>query len=183
MKSPVSKYEWLRAMREGGAVQRYHTHRMHHPQDVAAHSWGVAVVLLGAGFASPALLAYTLLHDVAEQATGDVPAPVKWAHPGLDAALEIVEDDFNNAHGITDLYQSLSLLERKAAKWADMYELTQHALDEVMMGNLHARQMLNNGLGVVRQRAKEVQLIADHDQRDNVGRMTNALMNDSQPYL
>jgi 5'-deoxynucleotidase YfbR-like HD superfamily hydrolase len=83
-----------------------------------------------------------MLHDAAEHVTGDIPAPIKWAYPHLDDALDTVEQDFFETHGID---QYLTESETKLLKWADMMELVMFAKSEVHMGNLHMFPIFRRG--------------------------------------
>lgn len=178
---PADKYQWLCTMRDGGAVQRFHTKRLLCPQRVDSHSWGVMLVLMAAGCDNINALAYAALHDTAEQFTGDVPRPAKRAHPPLDAALTTVEAMFEEPHGITALRDSLSLVELDLIAWADVYELVQYAAEEVRMGNTFMLAALNNGYGAVE--GIYLKKLRSTDYGDAVADMTNQLANDVRGYL
>lgn len=172
-------YQWVRTMRYGGAIQRFHTTRTVRPQCIAAHSYGVAMVLLAVGVHSPAVLAYALLHDQAEQATGDIPAPAKWRSDALGSALDTIENEFNVAHNIREIEVALTHDEMVLVRWADTYELCQYALEEVHIGNRYMLHILDNGLTALRKCPVNVGL-AWHDA---VVELTTALVNDAQPSL
>ena len=71
----------MKTPRQAGNVQRYHTTRLIHSENVAQHSWNVVntVLALTNGQASRALILAAHLHDAGEVATGDIPSPVKKA--------------------------------------------------------------------------------------------------------
>lgn len=143
----TQRYQWLKTMRDGGAVQRYHTTRSAVGQDVAAHSWGVALVLLALGvpLRVEALVA-CLLHDMHEQATGDVPAPAKWDNKTLCDALTAIERKFEDDYGLSNVFMALTPVERLLLRWADIYELTQWCREQVCQGNRYMIPLLANGL-------------------------------------
>lgn len=67
-------------------IQRFQTHRMQMPKSVAEHSLRVAT--LYAYFGGKELLP-TLLHDLEESITGDLPSPIKKDIKGLEKFEEI----------------------------------------------------------------------------------------------
>ena len=127
-----------------GAVKRYHTVRVHNPQDLAAHSWGVAMIISAISEEPPSanLLMAALTHDLAESETGDIPAPVKWNNTTISNALDDLEFRFDKEHQIifdlTD--EELSLL-----TWADTFELVLYCGVELNMGNSFMRGTYNRG--------------------------------------
>lgn len=82
--------EQLEFIINGGETKRYHTWPMLREQNVAAHSFGVAMIysmLAGqdgapesGGLSVPGLMA-ALTHDLAEHKMGDLPAPAKRLMP------------------------------------------------------------------------------------------------------
>jgi 5'-deoxynucleotidase YfbR-like HD superfamily hydrolase len=121
----------------GGAVARYHTERIA-PQSVAAHSWGVAAILLELhrpGTPSSELLQCALLHDVAEVATGDLPAPVK-RRLNLGAAFDAAETEELSRHDIA--LPALTPVEAWLLKLADCLEGAYYCTEQARMGNRYA---------------------------------------------
>jgi len=133
----MTRYQWLKNMREGAAVKRFHTMRME-AQTVADHSHGVILALLAVGCGGQDLLVAAALHDVAELVTGDVPAPAKWKSPSLLDALAAMEADFHAEHGID---YNLTEEEKIALNWADAYDLAIKCLEEIQRGNRHVDAM------------------------------------------
>lgn len=134
----------LRTLYDAGAVQRYHTKRLLQPQSVAAHTWGVALVLLWLYAPEPvpsAVMSAALTHDVPEVFTGDTPAPVKWRIPALAELLNAAEREFEHAHGIAPA--TLRAEDVAMLKTADMAELVMFCCTEADMGN---RSMLDTAL-------------------------------------
>lgn len=118
---------------QSGAVKRWHTRFTLKEQDVAAHSWGVAMIVAYVEpEASAALLKAALVHDCAEISTGDVPYPVKRDHEPLRTELSKVEGAFEDEHEIS--YQ-LTDHELHILKWADMMELLLWTKRELLLGN------------------------------------------------
>lgn len=131
-------------LRNAGAVTRYHTARMLRTQNLAEHSFGVALIILQAyPAASPRLLAAALYHDLAEVATGDLPAPVKWDNAGLKAMVEHVEARYERKMGLD---MELSEGERHILKWADMFELVLWCWEEYQLGNTYALEIMWRGV-------------------------------------
>lgn len=127
--------ERLIALRRGGGTRRFHTEPVIHEETVAQHSFGVAciITLIEPG-CSVALLKAALFHDVAEQDTGDVPAPVKWQHSELKDLLERIEVMFHAKHD-NAFQQHLTDAEMVALKWADSLDLMCRAMEERKLGN------------------------------------------------
>jgi 5'-deoxynucleotidase YfbR-like HD superfamily hydrolase len=143
----------LRVPMSAGNVTRYHTIRMIHKQSVAEHSWGVAMVILwlyGHEHVPASLMRAALLHDVAEVATGDMPAPVKWSSEQLSQAMINAENTFNEEHGLGDLDLPMNL--SRILKFADMCELIIFCLGEANMGNREARSIARRGLAYLKDR-------------------------------
>lgn len=142
----MNRTDWLNTMRAAGDIRRYHTTRTLRPQSVAAHTWGMLLALMTVNEGDDAVLMQAvMLHDAAELATGDVPAPAKWKSPPLAAALHEMEREFDELHGLTGLYEELTERQRWLLKWSDIYELTCWCLEEVNMGNTYALELLQNG--------------------------------------
>lgn len=128
---------------DAGAVERFHTRRAIRRQTVGEHSWGVAMVVLAICDPSANLLKAALLHDVPELATGDIPAPFKWAYPAINDLLGQAEDDISANWGVS---VELTDDELHILKWADMFELCLYARAEVAMGNRYMFGPLSRGL-------------------------------------
>lgn len=129
--------------RLGGNVRRYHTRSVIGEQTVAAHSWGVAMLLLElCENPSAELLRAALVHDLAEYDTGDVPSTAKWQSPELKAALSRLEGRIEVE---LEIAVELSQEERFALKLADMLELCWHAYEQRKLGNRYAEEWWENG--------------------------------------
>lgn len=130
--------------RDAGQVKRYHVKRTHRTQTVAEHTFGMLMLIKQVDpHASKNLYNAILHHDLPELFTGDVPAPIKRAHPDLGPLMESIEE------GLAPLYQDIKLLPVEAVllKWADRMELVMWCLEEVRMGNINLIETVRRGLG------------------------------------
>lgn len=135
--------------RDAGAVTRYHAKRTHRSQTVAEHTFGILMLLKQV--MNPTwpphglwrIYEAALHHDLPELFTGDVPAPIKRAHPDLGPLMESIEE------GLAPLYQDFGLSEEEAAllKWADRMELVLWCLEEYRMGNTYMGDTVRRGMG------------------------------------
>lgn len=136
----------LTEVRKGLSVERFHTNYRLRRETVGHHSANVCAILL---YLDPdcrkELLAYVILHDVAEAHTGDVPAPAKWGSLPLHDALACAEADYLIRCRIPHYYGTLTHEERALAKLADMTDLVMSSIEEVNMGNRYAEQLVSNG--------------------------------------
>ena len=112
-------FDPLIILRAGG-VKRWHAGEELDSQTVSEHSWGVAVLVLRFYPDSRAdVIAAALLHDSAEDVTGDIPAHAKWRSPELRAAARKLEDEVQRERGT--LIQ-LTAQETMALKACDLLE-------------------------------------------------------------
>lgn len=78
--------------RAGGRTERCHNIPHHGSYNVAAHSWGVAMLLYYIWPDDfPRLAIYCLAHDVPEAWVGDIPSPTLKYTPGLKDVVENLE--------------------------------------------------------------------------------------------
>lgn len=126
--------DFVTMTRKAGSVERYHTERTLMRQSVAEHSYHVANIALelAGNTASLNLVRAALYHDIAEQYTGDIPAPVKVDWPDLHNALRIIERAF---HEGAEVECNLTPAEQLILKWADALELLYYCIEERLMGN------------------------------------------------
>lgn len=139
--------------RDAGAVKRYHVKRTHRTQSVAEHTFGMLMLVKQVtrgrgefGLQARAVLYEAILHhDLPELMTGDVPAPIKRAHPELGPLMDSIEQE------LYPLYQEFDLTTEEGAllKWADRMELVLWCLEEVRMGNDYLKPTVARGLGWV----------------------------------
>lgn len=135
----------IQAYRNGNRVKRYHTIDLLVGETVGHHSANMAVLvtMIYPDVTLP-MLKWALLHDIAEQWTGDVPAPAKWASPALKNALDELENRMLSEYAIN--MADLGTHERAVLKQADMLDLCFKMLEEVLMGNSNAAVLLFRGL-------------------------------------
>ena len=136
----------LERLRAGGHVRRFHTTPIIGEQNVAAHSWGVASIVLEImrpDKPSIALIEAALNHDVAEFDTGDVPAHVKRRYPSIRTALTHAEYEIEKE---LDIMDGLTVEEELILKLADCIELCFFATEQLAMENRTMRIVLCRGL-------------------------------------
>jgi len=137
----------IKVVRTGNSVTRWHTRRMHKYETVGEHTANVLAIvfaLCGNVNPSPELIGATLLHDTAEQWTGDVPATAKWHMPVLKENLDALE----NAMMLENMLHTpkLSDEEKLTLKWADMLDLCYTCLGELEMGNRTISEVFDRGV-------------------------------------
>lgn len=125
-----------------GSVLRYHTWPMIKQQTVAEHSWNVARILLAIHpNCNEQLLAEALFHDIGEVSSGDAPFPIKRENPTLKTEMDRIENDSRLAMVLPWSIPApvqFSEFSRWTLKLADMLEMWECGLQEVMMGNRFA---------------------------------------------
>lgn len=158
------QYSRVRSLRESGAVSRFHTQTMHKENNVAAHSWGVAMLIICLhDNPSKELIAAALFHDAGELISGDTPYTSKLLDSNLDASLKAIEKKFLIENGI-DYEAYLTELEKAWLKACDMLDLIFTCTEEMDLGNNRIRSVYNNGVSALRSRVetpKEVLSILD----------------------
>lgn len=141
----------MKLIREGGNVRRWHTCPTISTQTVAAHSWGVAMLvryITHPDALTTTLLLHALEHDLAEVQTGDIPYCAKVQFPDLKAASLAAEATINSNLDIMTV--PLSPTEETIIKVCDMLELMQFALEERMLGNRNMDTPFRIGESAVR---------------------------------
>lgn len=135
--------------RDAGAVTRYHAKRTLRRQTVAEHTFGMLMLLkqvMNPTWPSHGLWRIyeaVMHHDLPELITGDMPAPIKRAHPELGPLMEEIESDLH------PLYRDYGLSGEEATlvKWADRMELVLWCLEEYRMGNTYMADTIRKGMG------------------------------------
>lgn len=133
----------VRAVREGGNVERAHTTPHHGSYSVAEHSWGVAT-LLSILHPNPSkeLILAGLWHDVHERWTGDTPAPIKWCLGNVTRdEIKRLENSIESSLGINF---DLSAEDLKWLKACDMLEFWLWSMDQRALGNQNAKEGRTN---------------------------------------
>lgn len=141
--------QFLKMVRTGGAVTRYHTVKTHDYESIAQHSWGVAMIAIALMDGKPTknILLASLYHDLAEQVSGDSPATAKWSNGDLKKALNAIEERFNKSHNI-DI--SLNPEEKLVLKYADTLDMCFYCLEQRRMGNRHVDYVFERGISHLR---------------------------------
>lgn len=130
-------YNRLSFMEVGRKTRRYHAGLdMHDYQRIDAHSFGVAMltrILVPEATAErrARLLVAAMDHDLAEQVTGDMPAPAK-RDMGIRETMQEYEDKLTAPLGLS---HSLNSADTRVLKLADAAEGALHCIAERRMGN------------------------------------------------
>lgn len=122
--------------RMAGRIRRLHTKPENgEGQTVAAHTWGVAMILIDLfpNISRDALI-FALRHDVPETKTGDIPAILKWANKDMAEILERMESEFLNKMGWEN-HTTLLASEVLSITLADRIELLFYCEEQMYMGN------------------------------------------------
>lgn len=130
----------LALIRKAGLIRRFHTSYILREQNVAAHTWQALCILFAIEpTARHHVFISLLMHDVAEVATGDIPAPVKWASEEMTAILGRLEGDMHDTIGYTP--PVLTPYETALVRYCDDMELVLTCYDECLLGNQYAHVM------------------------------------------
>lgn len=135
--------KWLRTVRQGGNVVRFHTRKMVMQQDVAQHSFNAAFIAEEIAsrveeIDAHMVMMHMLLHDIPEQEIGDTPGHIKAGNPELKAALDDAEDDWwvDNVPVRFNKYRNgLTEDEELVCKFADVLECCYTSIEEILRGN------------------------------------------------
>lgn len=124
--------------RTGGGVERCHGIRHQGSYSVAAHSWGVAMLMYQLWPEDfPRLASYCLAHDVPEAWVGDIPAPTKKFSSEIKAACDLMERKiFERLELPCD--QDLDPEDARKLKACDGLELYLWTCEQITAGNRHA---------------------------------------------
>jgi 5'-deoxynucleotidase YfbR-like HD superfamily hydrolase len=125
-----------------GTVKRFHTMEAIQEDTVAQHSWGVVLILLMVWPSVPwQLLIGAHLHDYGEKATGDMPGPVKWGDPVLEALLDKMEHEHiqKTLHPqLAKIIEALSPSDWALVELCDRAEFCIRMIHERLLGNRYA---------------------------------------------
>ena len=140
-------------LRSAAAVKRYHTvPTIGESQSVSTHSYGIAMILLRLWplACTVRLLQAALEHDLPEGATGDIPAPAKWASPALVVALDELEAREHGRLGTGQAEADLDEMEVMMLRAADMLDLVFYCYEQRCMGNQMLAPVFYRGVGYLR---------------------------------
>lgn len=131
--------------RAGTKVRRFHTEDVIVPETVGHHTCNASLIAIciTRGEVSKPLLMALLMHDLAEQKTGDIPAPAKWESEALREALHNLEDTLDLPH------HGLSVNEQILLKFCDYADLGFKAMYEESLGNRTAAGIRDNIVGAL----------------------------------
>ena len=125
----------------GADVLRYHTVRTLTQETVGHHSHLVALLCtLIDPDASRELLMAALLHDLAEQVTGDIPSPAKHQF-GISEQVSEMETKIMRWAGID--FPALTLDEARILKLADLAQGALFCARELSLGNSRMRPVFD----------------------------------------
>ncbi len=132
----------LRALDAAQNVARWHTVRTLGRQNLAEHSYEVALICARVG--APAFLIQRALeHDLGEEATGDVPAPFKRGAPQAGTLIDRAEEQYATGTLGCLIADSNVPADMWLLKFADIVSGLRFALDELELGN---RRMLEGAV-------------------------------------
>jgi 5'-deoxynucleotidase YfbR-like HD superfamily hydrolase len=141
-------------LQNGNDVTRWHTFPNLLPQNVAAHSWGVAMIVMSLYPNTPEkmlMVQVALEHDLIEKYIGDMPRPARTAeHRRLEESM---------AHEKSIFHESmLNLADRNWLAWADLIEAGLHARREHAAGNSRYQEVIQRVSEYIKTAGTEVPL-------------------------
>lgn len=128
--------DWVEMTRRGGDVIRNHTYSTLLDHTVGQHSFNMCCIVLAVtdGEASKELVKACLFHDLHEQYTGDIPAPVKWNNDTLHTSLYEIQEEFDAGFF---LKCELTEQENSLLHFVDSLEFQFYCYEERMLGNMN----------------------------------------------
>jgi 5'-deoxynucleotidase YfbR-like HD superfamily hydrolase len=133
----------------GAEVVRYHTVHTLQRETVGHHSHGVAcLVLMLDEHASRELLMAALMHDLAEQHTGDIPSPAKREY-GIGEQVDRLERRLMEEAGLR--YPRLAAEDARTLKLADIAHGALFCVREMSLGNRRLRTVYDRYLSYAQQ--------------------------------
>lgn len=153
----------IQQLLDSGQVLRYHVLPSSVQQNVAAHSWGVAM-LYNHICPKPTLegMRHALEHDCHEILTGDIPAHVKRADPDTFKSLKDLEERVERELGVSS---DITEYDRRWVKLADILELVWWGVQRVYRGDKAYRIVVERGIGYILE-----EFLADLQQSPNASR-------------
>jgi 5'-deoxynucleotidase YfbR-like HD superfamily hydrolase len=165
MKNPADVLKPLAFYRRGGIVKRFHIFDVLKENTVAHHTFNVVALLILCvdDELSQNLLLAAMQHDLAEQETGDIPAPFKRRVEGLRQHMQDAEAEILRENGLPNYEKLLSQKELTWLKLADSLEGALYCGDEYQRGNLSLREVGYVFLGYVRDLLATIEAPDDMD--------------------
>lgn len=137
--------------RAGGRVNRMHFTPHRPGYDNAAHSWGVAMLMLQLWPEDfPRLAEICLTHDIPEHWTGDSPSPIFRYIPGMREYFNALHDRINSFLGFAQ-EGKLPADDLAKLKACDLLEFYLFCREEMNCGNVYMRDQIQD----IEQRIKE----------------------------
>lgn len=130
--------------RKGLRVKRLHTWHTLLPYSNGHHSANAALIAMelcrANNIMSSKCIRHMLLHDIAEQLTGDIPAPAKWENPEFATMVQQMETKWLAANTVIE--PVLTEQEYDICKAADIIELAMHCIEERDVGNTTVSEII-----------------------------------------
>lgn len=123
---------------------RYNTRMRLTDEDVSQHSYFVSLFCLRIMKElnltieeKYEILVKSLLHDIAEIETSDIPYDVKLNNPKIKEILKNLEEDYYNEYWkeYSNILYNKNEKEETILKLADVYSVKQYTLNEIVLGN------------------------------------------------
>lgn len=146
-------------LRQAGRVQRCHNRPHHGSYSIAEHV-AQCLHILFSFHPNPSigLIKAITYHDHAEYWTGDIPANAKWAWPALAMASQNAEHEVNERLDIPHV-DGLSEHDHLWLVRVDSAELALWCIDQIDLGNTHAKEILNRIVDRMREREMPDELV------------------------
>lgn len=138
--------------REAADVKRYHTKRTIGTQTVGQHTFGMLMLVKQVTEGQyhqddiNELYHRVMHHDLPELMTGDVPGPIKRAHPQLGPLMDEIEQDLAPLYRMDNELTFTGDLEA-LLKWADRMDGAMWCMEELRMGNRNVISTIERYLG------------------------------------
>ena len=115
-------------------VKRWHTYPVTRGQNLAEHSWSVAILAayLADWTPSAELLMAALVHDVAETELGDIPSTAKWEFGNVQISPT---EEIERRLGVFETIHALPEGSTRTLWWADKLDMLVHSVTEIRLGN------------------------------------------------
>ena len=125
-------------------LKRYNNQPRHKSESLAEHQYYCAIIIM---LLRPilkinrnqymSLLEYSLIHDIGELYTGDMPHNIKKDFPILKETLDIAEEKFLKQHGLFHIEQEVqhNAMLKTIFKLADTIQVIQYCKNEFTLGN------------------------------------------------
>ncbi len=154
-----------------GQVMRKHVMENIRAENVAEHTWGVVHLLMMMWPDVPVRVVMAAhYHDFGERATGDLPGPVKWSNPVLEAEMERLEKEHMMSmlpEHIRVVLESVDETEWAVVEFCDRMEFCISMSRERRLGNSYSLLYFRRAL------AKANKIIEDN--REKLGEKSESL--------